>query len=76
MNYDYNKNRETNLDVVNILITQEGYVDLGWANSGKEFSNSNTPKRGLDCSIYSYRSSHVVYIDDIRKEILHVDMSD
>jgi hypothetical protein len=76
MNWEYNKNREDNIDIINNLVSQEGYKDLGWANSGSSFSNKNTPKREIDCSLYRRRCTDLVFIDDINKEILHVDMSD
>lgn len=34
MNWEYNKNREDNIDIINNLVSQEGYKDLGWANGG------------------------------------------
>lgn len=76
MNWDYNESRDDSKDIINVLINQEGYRDIGFANGGADFSNPNTPKRELDCSLYRRRCTDVVYIDDINKEILHVDMSD
>lgn len=74
--WEYNNNREDNKETINALISQEGYKDLGWANGGSSFSNKNTPKREIDCSLYRRRCTDLVFIDDINKEILHVDMSD
>ena len=74
--WEYNSKRETNESVIDVLVKQEGYKDLGFANGGAQFSNKTTPKRELDCTLYRRRCTDVVYIDDINKEILHVDMSD
>lgn len=76
MNWEYNENRDNNESVINTLVSQEGYRDLGWANDSSSFSNKNTPKREIDCSLYSRRCTNLVFVDDINKEILHVDMSD
>ena len=75
MKWTYNIKREDNEETI-LLLCGEGYIDLGWANGGKQFSNPNTPKRELDCSLYQHRCAHIVKIDDINKEILHIDMSD
>jgi len=74
--WEYNNNREDNKETINALISQEGYKDLGWVNGGSSFSNENTPKREIDCSLYRRRCTDLVFVDDINKEILHVDMSD
>lgn len=78
MNWKYNKNRESNIDIINTLVSQEGYKDLGWANSGKSFTYPREKRtvRELDCSLYKSRATNIAYIDDEHKEILHVDMSD
>ena len=76
MNWKYNSKADDNKNTIDILINQEGYIDLGWANNGKSFSHRNNTTRELDCSAYQSRGSHIVYIDDVNKEILHVDMSD
>ena len=76
----YNPNQQENLAQLKKLIESEGYTDLGWANDGKNFSLSDNERiqtvRQLDCSLYSLRGTHIVYVDDESKEILHVDMSD
>ena len=76
----YNTNKEQNEKHIKQLIEKEGYTDLGWANNGKTFSKSaerrTQPIREVDCSLYSMRGTHKVYVDDVSKEILHVDSSD
>ena len=76
----FNPDRDNNLAQVSNLVRNEGYTDLGWANDGTEFTQSDSeriqPIRELDCSMYSSRGTHKVYVDDDIKEILHVDMSD
>ncbi|MBC7088684.1 MAG: hypothetical protein H5T96_09515 [Tissierellales bacterium] len=78
MNRNYNSKRESNEDTISILIKQEGYIDLGWANGGKSFTYPKEQRnvRELDCSLFQNRATNIVYIDDAHKEILHVDMSD
>ena len=76
----FNLERDNNLAQIKNLINNEGYTDLGWANDGQGFTNPDSnrlqPIRELDCSMYSMRGTHKVYVDDDIKEILHVDMSD
>ena len=76
----YNTNKDQNVAQVKNLIEKEGYIDLGWANDGVEFTNSTEkriqPIREVDCSLYSLRGTHKVYIDDDNKELLRVDSSD
>lgn len=72
---DYNENQETNEKYIAELI-EKGYTDLGWANGGAEFSNPDSEKESLDCSLYAFRSTKVCYIDNTSKEILYVDMGD
>jgi hypothetical protein len=31
MNWEYNDKRNDNKDIIDVLVSQEGYVDLGWA---------------------------------------------
>jgi len=76
MNWQYNDKRDDNKDIIDVLVNQEGYIDLGWANSGKSFTHKKSITRELDCSIYSYCGTNYIYIDDTHKEILHVDMGD
>jgi len=74
-----NTNKDVNLALVRTLINQ-GYADLGWANDGREFSKTDServqPIQEVDCSTYSMRGTHKVYIDHDHREVLHVDMSD
>lgn len=74
-----NQQKDINLAQIKNLI-KEGYNDLGWANDGKEFSVSietkNSSIRELNCSHYITPCTHKVYVDDERREILHVDLSD
>ena len=76
----YNTNKDQNVAKVKRLIEKEGYTDLGWSNDGIEFSNSTEkriqPIEEVDCSTYSMRGTHFVYIDNDNKELLRVDMSD
>ena len=76
----YNTQKDQNIAQIERLIKKEGYTDLGWANDGVEFSNSTErriqPIREVDCSLYSLRGTHKVYIDDDNKELLRVDASD
>lgn len=78
----FNNQREENLAQVQNLISNEGYTDLGWAINSpnsvgfKLEDRRESPIRELDCSMYSKRGTHKVYVDDISKEILHVDLSD
>jgi len=75
-----NTNKDQNLKLVANLIKKQGYTDLGWANDGHEFSRMDSeriqPVEEIDCSTYSMRGTHKVYIDHDHKEILHVDSSD
>lgn len=77
----FNVKQEKNIKHIKNLIEKEGYTDLGWANEGVEFTNSNrekrlNPIRVVDCSLYAQRGTHKVFIDDDAKELLRVDMSD
>lgn len=74
-----NTNKDENLALIKML-KKQGYIDLGWANDGHEFSRMDSERIQkiveLDCSTYSSRGTHKVYIDHDHKEILHVDSSD
>lgn len=76
----YNTDKEQNTAKIKRLIEKEGYTDLGWANEGVEFSNSSEkriqPIEEVDCSLYSSRGTHKVYVDNDNKELLRVDSSD
>lgn len=72
---DYNENKKVNEEYISSLI-EKGYTELGWQNGGAEFSNSNSEKESLDCSLYADRYSKICYIDNTSKEILYVDMGD
>ena len=76
----YNIDKDANLKELKRLVEKENYTDLGWSNDGIEFSQTEerrmTPIREVDCSTYSKRGTHKVYVDDDAREILHVDMSD
>ena len=74
-----NFNRGDNESYIRSLISQRGYKDIGWANSGADFSKPLDPLIGaeeIDCSLYSFRGTDMVYVNHLTREILHVDMSD
>ena len=74
-----NFNRGDNESYISSLIFQYGYKDIGWANSGADFSKPLDPIIGaeeIDCSLYSFRCTNMVYVNHLTREILHVDMSD
>lgn len=74
-----NKNRDENKSYLSSLISNQGYKDIGWSNSGADFSEPLDPLIGaeeLDCSLYRLRGTDMVYVNHLTREILHVDMSD
>lgn len=74
-----NFNRGDNESYISSLISEHGYKDIGWANGGADFSKPLDPIIGaeeIDCSLYRFRCTNMVYINHLTREILHVDMSD
>lgn len=70
-----NQTKKINLAIVKELIDKQGYKDLGSANSGAEFTTNSNERRQLDCSTYKNKTTYLILIDDVNKEILHVDMT-
>ena len=74
-----NFERGDNESYVSSLVSEHGYKNIGWANSGAKFSAPTPPVIGLeeiDCSMYKFGGTNLVYINHIIQEIIHVDMSD
>ena len=74
-----NFERGNNESYISSLVSEHGYKNIGWANSGAKFSAPTDPLIGLeeiDCSMYKLRGTNLVYINHIIQEIMHVDMSD
>lgn len=74
-----NFERGDNESYISSLISEHGYKDIGWANSGADFSQPLDYIIGaeeIDCSLYRFRCTNMVYINHLTREILHVDMSD
>lgn len=70
-----NKEKSKNLAIVKDLINKQDYKDIGWANSGSELTTNTNNKRQLNCSRCEGKPTYIVIIDDVNKEILHVDMT-
>lgn len=73
-----NKKQKENLSLIKRLI-KNGYTDLGWAHERAELAinfESISPLQELNCSIYSEDKDHIVFIDNDREEILHIDLSE
>ena len=68
-----------NESYISSLVSEHGYKNIGWANSGADFSQPLDELIGaeeIDCSLYRFRCTDVVYVNHLTREILHVDMSD
>ena len=74
-----NFERGDNESYISSLVSEHGYKNIGWANNGAKFSAPIHPVIGLeeiDCSMYKFGGTNLVYINHIIQEIMHVDMSD
>lgn len=74
-----NFDRGDNESYISSLVSKYGYKDIGWSNSGADFSEPLDPLIGaeeIDCSLYRFRCTNMVYVNHLTREILHVDMSD
>ena len=74
-----NFDRGDNESYISSLISKYGYKDIGWSNSGADFSQPLDELIGaekIDCSLYRFRCTNMVYVNHLTREILHVDMSD
>jgi hypothetical protein len=74
-----NFKRGDNESYIGSLVSKYGYKDIGWSNSGADFSQPLDELIGaeeIDCSLYIFRGTDIVYVNHLTREILHVDMSD
>jgi len=74
-----NFERGDNENYIGSLVSKYGYKDIGWSNSGADFSQPLDELIGaeeIDCSLYRFRCTNMVYVNHLTREILHVDMSD
>jgi len=74
-----NFERGDNKNYIGSLVSKYGYKDIGWSNSGADFSEPLDELIGaeeIDCSLYSFRGTDIVYVNHLTREILHVDISD
>ena len=60
------------------LNVEKGSESFDWGRVEEEIEEpeENNTSEEIDCSLYSFRGTDIVYVNHLTREILHVDMSD